>query len=152
MKDLGKSIFNMQRFMILQTKLNPQTADQIPDDYAFAWYVNLYPFFSDGGVHEDLEDYFHIKEEQIDYVSKYIDDEWLEGITYTFYELENYFKCRHNPPKGIDRMVLLYILKYIKLYGGFDEAFWNKLLEPTKHPSEAQSIARPFTSNHIYLI
>lgn len=152
MKDFGKSIFNMQRFMILQTKVNPQTEDQIPDDYAFAWYVKLYPFFSGEGVHEELEEYFDITENQIDYVSKYIDDEWLEERTYTFYELEEKFQCRSSPVLEIDRMALLYILKYIKLQDGFDEAFWKKLLEPMKHPSEARSIARPFTSNEIYLV
>ncbi len=152
MKDIGKSMFNLQRFMILQTKVNPQTCDQLPDEYVFAWYVKLYPFFNNSELHEDLEEYFEITRDQVDSVSKYLDDEWLEGRMYTFYELEEKYRCRHDPVNGIDRMVLLNILKYMKLQGGFDEAFWGKILEPMKHPSEARSISREFSADDIYFV
>lgn len=152
MSNTGKSLFNLQRFMILQTKINPQTSNYIPDEYAFAWYVKLYPFFNDSEIHEDLEEFFEITKEQVDFVSKYLDDEWLEGRTYTFYELEDKFRSRYHPENGIDRVVLLHILKYMKLQGGFDEGFWSKLLEPMKHPSEARSILREFGADDIYFV
>jgi|APSaa5957512622_1039677.scaffolds.fasta_scaffold97333_1 hypothetical protein len=152
MKNIEKSIFNLQRFMILQTKVNPQTCNQIPDDYAFAWYVKLYPFFHDAELHEDLEEFFKITKHQVDKVSKYLDDEWLAGRLYTFYELEDKYNCRNRPEDGIDRMVLLDILKYIKLHGGFDDDFWNKILEPMKHPAEARYISREFSADEIYFV
>lgn len=152
MKDIGKSMFNLQRFMILQTKVNPQTCDQLPDEYAFAWYAKLYPFFNNSELHEDLEEYFEITRDQVDSVSKYLDDEWLEGRLYTFYELERKYRCRHDPVNGIDRMVLINILRYMKLQGGFDEEFWSKILEPMQYPSEARSISREFGADDIYFV
>lgn len=146
-----KAIFNLQRFSILQTKLNPQTAHFIPDEYAFAWYVKLYPFFNNSDLHEDLEECFTITKEQLDNVTEFLDTEWLAGKLYTFYELEK-IGYGKGPFLGLDRMGLIYILKYVKLYGGFDEDFWNEILKPMKHPSEARSIQRPFGPDDIYLV
>lgn len=146
-----KAIFNLQRFTILQTKLNPQTSHFIPDEYAFAWYVGLYPFFNNSDLHEDLEDYFRITKKQLDSTTEFLDTEWLSGNLYNFYELEK-MGYDKGPFVGLDRMDLIYILKYIKLYGGFDDDFWNKILEPMKHPTEARSIQRLFGPDDIYLV
>lgn len=145
-------LFNLQRFMILQTKMNKQTSNHIPDEYAFAWYVKLYPFFTESDLHEGYEECFSITKEQVDAVSKYLDDEWLEGRIYSFYDLEGYFNLRIKPKFDLDRGKLIYILKYMKLRGGFDNNFWEKLLEPMKHPSEAKYIASNFGPDDIYLI
>ncbi|HKL85292.1 MAG TPA: hypothetical protein VJ861_03055 [Treponemataceae bacterium] len=152
MSDLGKTMFNMQRFMILELKVNPNTSDKIPDDYAFAWYKKMYPFFETNELHEDLKEYFSITEEQVDYVSKYLDDEWLENRRYTFYELEEYFNCRHEPENEITRYVLITILRYIKLREGFDDLFWEKLLTPMKYPTEAGIIISEFSADDILFI
>lgn len=150
--DMGKTLFNLQRFMILQMAVNPATSDRIPLDYVFAWYHKIYPFFESGELHEDLTPYFEITKEQVDYLTKYLDDEWLNKRTYTFYELEDQFNSRHSPKHGLDRLTLMNILQYIKLRGGFDDAFWSKLLEPMQHPSEAQSILSDFSVDNIYFI
>lgn len=44
--NIGKAVFNLQRFQILQTKINPQTADKMPDFYAYAWSVKMFPFWT----------------------------------------------------------------------------------------------------------
>ena len=149
----GREIFNLQRFLILQTKLNPQTSHLIDDDYAYAWYAGVYPFFSERDLHEDLAGFFRITKEQMNTITKYLDDEWLNGNRYNFYELEDHFGCRSPyPVENIDRLVLLEATRYMYLRGGFDNEFWEKLVEPMKHPAEASRIVRDFDINDIYLI
>jgi len=138
--------------MILQTKSNPQTSHLIPDEYAFAWYVKLYPFFNNSELHEDLEICFSITKTQLDNATEFLDAEWLKGQLYTFYDLERKIGYVKGPFEGLDRMSLIYVLKYIKLYGGFDDSFWKKILEPSNHPSEARSIQRQFGPDDIYLV
>ena len=152
MESVGKAIFNMQRMMILQLKVNPQTSDTIPDDYVYAWYNKIYPFSSEGELHADLEEYFEISKEQVGIVSKYLDDNWLDKKLFNFYELEEHYDCRTNPKHGIDRWVLIYILRYFKIQNGFNEKFWEKMLETLEHPSEAKSILTPFSADEIYFI
>ena len=93
----NRAIFNLQRFQILQTKLNPATSNLIPDAYAYAWYEKLYPFLDDCELHQDLEGYFTVTKEQVDIISSRADSEWLEKRYYTFYEYEKYFNVRNSP-------------------------------------------------------
>lgn len=132
-------------------KLNPQTSDLIPDSYAYAWYMDMYPFFHDCEWHENVKEYFSIQEEKIDTILDYLDKEWLEKRYYTFYELENYFNVQyqHNDIKRTD---LINILRYTYLHEGFDEPFWTKLLEPMKHPGEARIITYKFDISQLYLV
>lgn len=153
MKDnIEKTIFNLQRFQILQTKLNSRTSDTIPDFYAYAWCVKLYPFLDEGELHEDLKNHFSITPKQVDIVTKWADDEWLAKRLYTFYEYEDQFNVMSNPTEGLDRWKLICILRYSYLRKGFDEAFWDKLLEPMKHPTEATVITRSFDVSEIYFV
>ncbi|MCK5028796.1 MAG: hypothetical protein KAR57_04125, partial [Bacteroidales bacterium] len=101
--NIGKAIFNLQRFQILQTKLNPQTSDLMPDHYAYAWYVKMFPLFNEVELHEDLEEYFTITKQQVDIISNRADSEWLEKRLYNFYEYESFFNCRTDPVEGIGR-------------------------------------------------
>src|ERR1035437_11089484 len=133
----GKSIFNLQRFQILHTKLIPQTAYLIPDSYAYAWYIKMFPLLDQCELHEDLEDYFSIPRDHVEIISKFADDEWLGKRLYTFYEYEKHFNCRRNPDDGIKRWTLISVFRYLYLRGGFDEMFWSKLLEPEQYPTEA---------------
>ena len=152
MNEIGKTIFNLQRFQILQTKLNPNTTNLIPNDYAYAWYKKLYPLLEENDLHQDLEPYFSITKEQVDEITNYADSEWLEKRYYTFYEYESYYKSRTNPILGISRHTLIAVFRYMFLRDAFDEEFWAKLLEPMKYPIEAGSITSDFDINYIYLI
>ncbi len=149
---LGKSLYNLQRFQILQTKLNPQTSNLIPNHYAYAWYAGVYPFLDTEEIHEDLKEYFLVSEEQVDKITAYADKEWLNKKLYNFYEYEQYFNVRYGNDDNIDRSALISVFRYMFLKGGFDEEFWSKLLEPMKHPIEASMITSDFDPDHIYLI
>jgi len=151
MVDTGKTLYSLQKYMILQTKLNIQTADFLPDAYVYAWYVDLYPFLDDGEWHENVKDYFSIKEDKIDMIWDFLSKEWQQRKYHTFYELEEQFKIEHERNE-MKRSDLIHILRYAFLNKNFDDEFWKKLLEPMKYPSEADIIIYDFDINQIYLI
>jgi hypothetical protein len=150
-KEIGRTIFNLQRLQILQIKCNPQTARLINNDYAYAWQVKMFPLLSDGKLHEDLEKYFTITKKQVEIITKRADSEWLEKRLYNFYEYESYFEVRGMPVENIDRWTLICVFRYMYLQGCFDDKFWEKLLEPTEHPMEAASIIRKFSLEDLFL-
>lgn len=152
MNAIGKSIFNLQRFQILQTKLNPATSGQIPNDYAYAWYEKLYPIMEENDLHEDLAPYFSITKEQADEIAGFADSEWLQKRYYSFYQYEEYYKVRTFPVMGISRHTLIAVFRYMYLGGAFDAQFWNTLLTPMQYPTEAGGITRSFDSSYLYLI
>jgi len=151
MLDTGKSLYLLQKFMILQTKLNPQTTDLLPDSYAYAWYVDLYPFLDDCEWHTNLKDYFNINETKILPIWDYLVEEWQSQNYHTFYELENHFGVQHEQNE-IKRSDLIRILRYAYLVKNFDEDFWGKLLEPMKYPSEASIITNDFDISRLYFV
>ena len=148
----GKVLFNLQRFLIIQTKLNPQTSNQIPNEYAYAWYVKMYPLSNDGEWHEDLEQYFDIRKNTVEIISKYIIDECSKNRYYTFRELESHFKKDGQLLDVHIRSALHCVLRYYYLKGEFSQELWTKLLESENHPIEAKSIIRNFESDDICFI
>lgn len=143
MKEL-KAIYNLQRFQILTTKLNPNTTNWISDAYVYAWYEHMYPYLDYGNLHRDLIDCFQISKEKIDNVVNYADAEWLENRYYTFYEYENKFK-----KEGIDRHELIVIFRYFYLHDSFDKKFWNTLIKAQNYPTEAGKITSEFSVDSI---
>jgi len=150
--DIDKKLFRMQRFAIVKTKLNKETEHLIPDAYAYAWYAGVYPLLDQSDLHEGYEECFTVTKEQVDIVTKYADQEWLENKRYTFYEYEDHFNVRYGNPRGIDRHALISIFRYCFLNRGFDDQFWETLIEPMKHPAEASSVTMPFNSDYLYLV
>lgn len=148
----NKPIFNLQRFQILQTKLNPETSHLIPDAYAYAWYQKLFPLLDDCELHEDLEECFDITKEQVDIISKRADSEWLEKRYYTFYEYEDFYNVRYSNEHNISRHTLIATFRYLYLHGTFDDVFWETLIKPMQHPSEASLVTSEFKSDYIYLV
>lgn len=149
MKEIGKAIFNLQRFQILQVKANLQTQQLIPDHYAYAWQAELYPALDESALHEDLEPYFTITRKQVDKIKKYADDEWLKNKLHSFYEFEDHFGCRSGNEDGITRDVLIKVFRYMYLKKLLDDAFWKKLLETAKFPTEASVITQKLKEIHI---
>jgi len=144
MKEL-KILFNLQRFQILQTKLNPNTSDLISDSYAYAWYHKLYPFMDDSDLQEDLQEYFEIKKEFALDVAKWADSEWLARRFYTFYEYEKKFGAG-------ERFSLIAIFRYMFLRNTFDDEFWNTLITPQEYPVEAGFITSDFNTDSFELV
>jgi len=141
-----KILFNLQRFQILQTKLNPSTSELISDSYAYAWYQKLYPFRDDSDLHEDLEECFDTKKEFAIPVIEYADKEWLDKRYYTFYQYEEKFGGREN------RHSLIAIFRYMFLNNTFDDKFWETLIKPQEHPVEASLITSNFNYDYFELI
>jgi hypothetical protein len=139
MEKTEKMLFNLQRFTILQTKINPQTKSSISDDYAYAWYSGVYPFFDENELTELYKDFFEVKKGIVRKVIEYLDAEWLNRNYYTFYQIRDYFN-----KDEIDKYQLILILKYVYLHGGFDQEFWNVLLKSGEYPIEAKSIISKF--------
>lgn len=149
---MEKTIYNLQKFLILQTKINPQTANKIPDSYAYAWYHDCYPMFDSADFHEDLEKHFIITKDQVDMISNYADSEWLQKRYYTFYQYEDKFQVRHGNAAGIERSTLLSVFRYMYLRNMFDKPFWDALLTPMEYPTEASGVTRNFDIDDIYFV
>lgn len=148
---MEKQLYALQRFLILQTKVNPETTHQIPDAYAYAWYEECYPLFH-SGFHEGHKNQFKISERQVNILSLYADSEWLAKRYYTFYQYEDYFGVRSGNPDGIDRVALIRIFRYMFLNKAFDDKFWETLIKPMEHPSEAYGIITEFKVDDIYFV
>lgn len=140
---LMQALFNQQRIQIMSLGVDQE---KFSDDYLFAWEAGVYPFFSDtdGSVtpmpHECYPEFFKVKKEVVDKVTKYLDDKWLDKKVPTFYELEEEFGGKWGEEDG--RMALIGICRYAFLRGSFNSEFWDTLLTPMEHPSEASSIRR----------
>ena len=143
-----KATYNLQRFQILQTKLNPSTSNLISDSYAYAWFESLYPILDSSQLHEDLEECFSISKEKINLVSQYADSEWLEKKYYAFYQYEGHFRSRGD----IERHDLIVIFRYLFLHGTFDATFWETLIKPMEYPTEASRVISDFRSDYLYLV
>lgn len=152
MEDFGKQIFNLQRFLIIQAKLNANTSEQISDSEAFAWSVGLYPLHSESKIAKDLESYFDISRDTVKYIIKYVDEEWTNKNNHSFYELESHFEQESTSSRIIDRIVLINTLRYCYLQRLFDDSLWDKLFFNNDNPIEANSICEEFSTDELKLL
>ena len=155
MENFGKMLFSIQKYMILETKLNNQSKEtlRISDADAYAWHVGLYPLFSESNWHEPIKDFFDISEEKVFRVIKYLDDEWLnpKNNPLTFYGVWEHFRYKEKD-LGVDKWDLICILRYTYLCGGrFDEKFWDKITQQCDSPMEVRCIKENFNIDDIRL-
>lgn len=148
-----KAIFNLQRFSILQTKLNPATSDLISDSYAYAWYDCVYPYLHESDIHYDLKECFYVREEQVKIIAETADRNWLDKRNLNYYAYERLFSTNVEFKQyNIGRVELLKSFRYFHLNGIFDKHFWGKLLEAGEYPIEASSVTKEFNQTDLYLI
>jgi hypothetical protein len=152
MEEFGKQLFNLQRFLILQTKYSQQTRDLISDAEAFAWSVGLYPLHSASRIAKDLEPYFVVSKKMVEFIIKHVDSEYKKGNFPSFYNLENYFADKSSSNFIIDRSVLRDTLRYCYLYGLFDKNIWDGLEANDDCPMEAKGINSPFSTDELNLL
>jgi hypothetical protein len=140
-----RQVFLSTKFQIMTAALTPGPRERIADAYLYAWDEEVYPLFHDGSEwHKPFESSFRISKEMVSELSTYLDDLWINRRKIpSFYDLEDHYGVRSGRTEW-DRHGLLVALRYMRLSRGFDEDFWNAILEPMKHPSEASSIGRPF--------
>lgn len=137
------ALFEATRFQVLCAALLPGAGDRLNDAYVYAWETGVYPLYHDDRLAAPFAAHFRVSREKVESLMKYLDREWLNKNTYTFYELEDHFGVRYSDAEW-DRYGLISALRYAHLSGNFDAAFWNTLLEAMKHPSEASVICYPF--------
>lgn len=140
MSDLAQ--FEIMRFQIMAFALSEVGQNKISDAYLYAWYNKILPCLDDGAdSHEPFEAHFKVSAEQLNELVAYLDDAWLKKAVPTFYELEKHYDIRQG---GSDwsRGKLIQACRYIHLSESFDKAFWERLLAPTEHLTEAQAITR----------
>jgi antitoxin MazE len=139
--EIKEILFQQQRFQIMDIGVHH---GRFTNAYLYAWEDLVYPFFedTDGSIlkrpHESFAEFFKVTREQVETLHNYFCDQWEGKTVPTFYELEEYFS-------SYDRGELIHICRYIYLQGHmFDEGFWEKLITPMQHPSEAASIIGDF--------
>jgi len=147
MADIGKVLFNIQRFEIIKTKLNSQTKDFFSDAYVYAWSAGVYPLFDNYDYSEDLKEYFSITKDKVTDVINYIDKQWLEKKYCTFYQLEDIFDVRGSGKYSRDELIC--ILRYTYLHDKFDKTLWDTLVRRGESPCEAETIIDPFDPSNL---
>lgn len=150
--NIEKALFNIQRIQILQSKLNPETSNLIPNDYAYAWNVELFPLFEATDLQYQYESQFKITRKEIDVVTEFADSEWLKKKYYSFYEYEDIFLKSNKYEIKTERWHLIAVFRYMFLRDSFDNQFWQKLTENGNCPIEAFGITREFDIKELSLI
>lgn len=103
--------------------------------YIYAIANDIFPFFHNEGDEDPFVSCYKITSDEINQVINYIDEEWLKGELYSFYDLETKFGGKSY------RSELIRILRYTYLDDRFDTALWEKLVSWA--PVEANNLNRP---------
>lgn len=141
-KMTDKQAYNLQKFLILQSKFNPETCNKISDGYAYAWAHDVYPFFHDMmDWHIGFENVFRVNKDKISNIISFIDEGYINKKYYSFYQLED--KYGQN-----SRVALIDILRYTYLSGRFSrDIFWETLM--SDHPAEASLLNSEFKLDYL---
>lgn len=132
------------KFQIMTAALTKGPGQFISDAYLYAWEADVYPFDSRAKWHAPFETSFLVTKEMIAELSEYLDGRWHRKQKIpTFYELEDRYGVRHGRTAW-DRHALIVALRYMWLCNHFDKRFWDALMAPMEHPSEASGVTREF--------
>lgn len=140
------AMFTQQRLQVLSLGKHH---GEFSDAYLYAWARGVYPLFedSDGSIpqrpHEHYGEYFRTSAEKVEELTDYLFDCRDRNEIPTFYELEDRFRVSI-PSSGWTRGDLLKICRYMYLNTELNKSFWNHILTPLKHPSEAGGIIGRF--------
>lgn len=143
----NKKLFQLQRFSIIQTKLNSQTSNLISDDYAYAWYMEIYPIFDSNEYTELYKDCFFIKEDVVSKILTIADTLWNDKNVLSFYHLLEFIQKKECL---IDKYILINVLRYAYIHGCFDQDFWDTILTPEEYPIEASAIVSKMVNYRLY--
>ncbi|UZD21165.1 hypothetical protein [Algoriphagus halophytocola] len=127
------SKFNQLKGALIESKLDPTTGYLVPDSYVHAWQYSLYPLLSNSAFHNEVD--FDLGKTEMEKIFKIFNNHNTSKNYKTFYEYELQY-C-------IDRPTMIRSLKYFKLFGSFNNDFWEKLLISSGRPIEATEILKP---------
>ncbi|QGM94386.1 hypothetical protein F7D13_10290 [Methylocystis rosea] len=150
---LGKAeqaqLFHLARFNLLVAALNGSAGKHLTNAYIYAWCNGIYPACHDGGIglHKPFADCFDAPRQMVVELEKHLFDCWRKKNVPTFYDLEDHLRGRGK----WDRGNLISVCRYLYLDDCFDRDFWDKILEPMKHPVEAGGLTSEFSLDDVYL-
>lgn len=142
--------------LYLNTKLQilsfayKDTPIRVSDAYLYAWDNSVYPAYSHADWHRPFGKLFKVSEGEVNELSKFLDECWMDKKEITFYQVEDKF-LRFENQSTWERWKLIVACRYLYLENLFDKSFWKGLLKPMQHPCEAGSLTRNFDrSSEIY--
>ena len=151
----GEALFQLMRFNILSTAANGGESCSIHHAYVYAWQFGVYPLFHDSSQwHKPFQGQFAVSKDEVDELTKFLDDAWMEKKPISFYEVETAFGVHGSARSSSnwERWKLIRACRYLFLCGNsFDKDFWEALLKNGECPSEALSLARPMKITEIEL-
>jgi antitoxin MazE len=143
-KKIMSALFQTMRLNIINTARAEQENNTIPKSYIYAWSNGVYPMNAGVEYHKPFSTEFDVSEAEMIELAEFYDDLWLNKKPMTFYEIENHFGAREGSTSW-DRSKLLGASRYFYLNSMFmGDDFWETVLKPMEHPTEASSITRPF--------
>lgn len=148
--DNGQALFNLQRFEILKTKLdpNPKISDLIPDAYAYAWCEKVYPFGTESDLHEGVKPYFRVTEEFGESIFRWAEKEQNQGNYHGFLK----YLLQFGGEEKKRELILFFRYAWLAGYFNFEDdgQFWKELL--IHHPSVTTGMMDEFNINEIRLL
>lgn len=124
MDNIQKQLFNIQRFQILKTKLDPQTAHLISNAYAYSWHAKICPIGDMYSFHVGFEDCFEIKKGDVTKIISVFDENFSNGVVTSFEE-----QRKDKRLNSIGSLEIAAVLRCYWLQDSYDLNFWQKLLE-----------------------
>lgn len=142
---LLKAAYETYRAQIMLNGVDHEGNLRIDSAYYYAVSVRMYPYFHTYWCDDDLDPFaeiYNITENYINEVVTYVEEQWRNKTTLTFYELEAKFGGREM------RSTLIRIFRYCFLNNRFDPDFYAKLLTPMQHPVEAGGLCAKLDLDH----
>ena len=127
--------FQLMRLMVLTSSKN------FSSSYVYALDRKVYPYLHETDFHLPFEDHFDLKKDEIQNLSEFLDQKWLNKENLSFYDLESQYDARGSSTNW-DRIKLLKGCRYLYLLKLFDDNFWKTLCKRGDSPCEAESIIR----------
>ena len=149
MKPEIHALYEIHRHQLLLNCTDQDREFIFPLDYIYALDNRMYPYFQESWCVGDdpfVECYQVTKEFMTEVITE-LDRQWLDKSEQipTFYELEGIYGREQ-------RFELINIIRYCYLHQGFDGGFYDRILTPTEHPTEASGITREYNASDIYLV
>ena len=142
--------FQQIRMQLLLASRTPGVTDAISDSYAFAWDELVYPIFHEfSDWHKPYSDQFDVTESMMQELLVFLDGLWIKKKAIpTFYQIEDKF-IGEASISAWDRYKLITAIRYARLSGRFDQRFFEAIIAPREHPTEASTVLRDFSKTEI---
>jgi hypothetical protein len=143
------ALYEIHRHQILLSCTDNEGNFRLPAAYLYALDERMFPYFHQNWCagEDPFLPCYQVSKDFVTEVVEELDRLWLatDEQVPTFYELEEKYG------RG-KRAELIDVVRYSYLNGGFDAAFYERILTPMEHPTEASGICREFQPCDIYHI